>query len=344
MHTMKSALFYGSRSLRLEEVPVPAVGDGEVLVRVERALTCATDLKTYIRGGHRMIPRLPSPFGHEFAGIVEKVGAGVTAVEPGAAVAVANSAPCNECYYCRIEKHNLCENLRFLNGAYSEYILVPEAIVKQNLYAIPEGIPFERMALLEPLACVVHGVERTGFRMDHIAAVIGAGPIGLMFVRLIKLVGAEVIVLGRSSWKLDAARRLGADHIIDVTSDRDVEGTVRDLSQGRGVDVVIEAVGYPEIWERAINITRRGGKVNLFGGCEAGSAVRIDTHALHYEEKRIISVFHHTPRYVNMAFDLLVRGELDEKILITDRHPLSELASAFEKMERREALKIAIEP
>jgi len=341
---MKSALFYGSRSLKLEEVPVPRPGRGEVLVRVKRALTCATDLKTYVRGYHKMIPSLPSPFGHEFAGTVEVIGEGVTGVEPGMAVAVANSAPCNECYFCRIDKHNLCENLRFLNGAYSEFILVPEAIVKQNLYAIPEGIPFERMALLEPLACVVHGVERTRFRMDHIAAVIGAGPIGLMFVRLIKLVGAEVIVLGRSPWKLEAARRLGADHVIDVTEIADPEGAVHDLSAGRGVDVVIEAVGLPDIWERAIRVTRRGGMVNLFGGCDSGTEVRIDTHALHYEEKRIISVFHHTPRYVSMAFDLLVRGELDESILISERMPLASLADAFDKMERREALKIAIEP
>ncbi|MFH1681858.1 MAG: zinc-binding dehydrogenase [Candidatus Eisenbacteria bacterium] len=341
---MLSALFYGARTLRLEEVPVPKPGRGEVLVRVVRALTCATDLKTYVRGGHTMIPELPSPFGHEFAGIIEETGKGVAGVRPGTAVVAANSAPCNQCDFCRIDRYNLCDNLRFLNGAYSEFILVPEPIVKQNLYTIPEGISFERMALLEPLACVVHGVERTGFRMDHVAAVIGAGPIGLMFVRLIKLVGAEVIVLGRTAWKLEAARRLGADHVIDVTKEANPEQAVRDLSHGRGVDVVIEAVGLPEIWERAIAITRRGGMVNLFGGCEAGTEVRIGTHALHYEEKRIISVFHHTPRYVAMAYDLLVRGEIDESVLITDRRPLAELAEAFEKMERREALKIAIEP
>ncbi|RPJ41851.1 MAG: hypothetical protein EHM19_10975 [Candidatus Latescibacterota bacterium] len=344
MNTMTSALFYGARDLRLEEVPVPRPGRGEVLVRIERALTCATDLKTYIRGSHRMIPHLPSPFGHEFAGVVEEVGPDVHGLRAGTAVAVANSAPCNECDFCRIGRHNLCENLRFLNGAYSEYILVPEPIVKQNLYPIPSGVPFERMALLEPLACVVHGVERTGIRMDHVAAVIGAGPIGLMFVRLIKLVGAEVIVLGRTEWKLEAARRLGADHVIDVTREEQVEDAVRSLTRGRGVDVVIEAVGFPDIWERAIAITRRGGKVNLFGGCEAGTAVRIDTHALHYDEKQILSVFHHTPRYVAMAYDLLVRGEIDEKVLITERRPLSGLAGAFEMMERRQALKIAIAP
>jgi len=344
MKTMLSALFYGARDLRLEEVPVPRPGRGEVLVRVARALTCATDLKTFQRGGHKMIPRLPSPFGHEFAGLVEEVGPGVSGIRPGAAVVAANSAPCNACDFCRIDRHNLCENLQFLNGAYSEFILVPEPIVRQNLYTIPEGVPFERMALLEPLACVAHGVERTGFRMDHVAAVIGAGPIGLMFVRLIKLVGAEVIVLGRTRWKLEAAKRLGADHVIDVSEETRVEEAVRGLSRGRGVDVVIEAVGFPEIWERAIAITRRGGKVNLFGGCEAGTAIRIDTHALHYDEKKILSVFHHTPRYVAAAYDLLVRGEIDESVLVTETRPLSELARAFEKMERREALKIAVAP
>jgi L-iditol 2-dehydrogenase len=291
-----------------------------------------------------MIPRLPSPFGHEFAGTVEEIGEGVRGIVPGTRVAVANSAPCNECDFCRIDRHNLCGNLRFLNGAYSEFVLVPEPIVRQNLYPIPEEVPLERMALLEPLACVVHGVERTGFRMDHIAVVIGAGPIGLMFVRLIKLVGAEVIVLGRTAWKLEAARRLGADHVVNASEVDRPEEAVLDLTRGRGADVVVEAVGVPEIWERAIQITRRGGIVNLFGGCEAGTAVRIDTHALHYDEKRIISVFHHTPRYVAMSRDILVRGEMDESVLISERLPLSRLAEAFEKMEKREALKIAIEP
>lgn len=341
---MKSALFYGARDIRLESIPVPRPESGEVLVRIHTALTCATDLKTYIRGGHKMIPSLPSPFGHEFSGTIEEVGRAVTGLEPGMRVAVANSAPCNECYFCRLGRHNLCEKLRFLNGAYSEFIVVPEPIVRQNLYLIPDGVPFERMALLEPLACVVHGVQRTGIRMHHKVAVIGAGPIGLMFVRLIKLKGAEVIVLGRSPWKLEAARIMGADHMLSVPNLKDPEQAVRELSGGRGVDVVIEAVGVPEIWERAINITRRGGKVNLFGGCEKGTTARIDTHQLHYDEKRIISVFHHTPRFVAMAFDLLVRGELDEKVLLTDRLPLSELPLAFERMERREALKYAIEP
>ncbi len=343
MNTMQSALFYGARDLRLESVRVPVAGPGEVVVKIVKALTCATDLKTYIRGSHKMIPSLPSPFGHEFCGTIAEIGEGVQGLEIDMLVVVANSAPCNECYFCRLDKHNLCDNLQFLNGAYSEYICVPQSIVKQNLYRIPGDVPPERMALLEPLACVVHGVERTGIEMDNRVAVIGAGPIGLMFTRLIKLTGAEVIVLGRSPWKLEAATQLGADHVLNV-DEEDPEQAVRDLSDGRGVDVVIEAVGLPEIWERAVNITRRGGVINLFGGCEKGTEVRIDTHKLHYEEKRIMSVFHHTPRYVAMAYDLLLRGELDEKILITDRLPLDRLADAFEKMEKRQALKICITP
>ena len=341
---MKVALFYGARDVRVEEIPVPEPGPGEALVRIHTALTCATDLKTFNRGGHKMIPSLPSPFGHEFAGVIERLGPGVTGLAEGTRVACANSAPCNECSFCRIGRHNLCENLRFLNGAYAEYILVPERIVKQNLYRIPEGIPYERMALLEPLACVVHGVQRTEIKMHHQVAVIGAGPIGLLFIRLIKLIGAEVIVLGRSPWKLEAASRMGADHVLSVPDLADPEEAVRDLTEGRGVDVVVEAVGIPEIWERTLHITRRGGKVNLFGGCEKGSAVCLDTHQLHYEEKRILSVFHHTPRFVAMAFDLLVRGQVDEKVLISDRLPLGRLAEAFERMEDRKALKIAIEP
>ncbi len=343
MKNMKTAMFYGSRDLRMEETSIPSPDPGEVTIRIDTALTCATDLKTYVRGGHKMIPSLPSPFGHEFAGTVAEVGQGVVGVEPGMPVVAANSAPCNECYFCRLDKHNLCDNLEFLNGAYAEYIRVPKRIVKQNLYRMPPGIPCGRMALLDPLACVVHGIERTHIEMDARVAVIGAGPIGLMFVRLLKMTGSEVINLGRSPWKLEAAQAYGADHVINVDQD-DPEEAVLELTDGRGVDVVIEAVGIPDIWERAINITRRGGTVNLFGGCEKGSEVRIDTHKLHYEEKRIMSVFHHTPRYVSMAFDILLRGELDENVLLTHRLPLDDLAEAFDRMERREALKIAVTP
>ncbi|NNE07930.1 MAG: zinc-binding dehydrogenase [Gemmatimonadetes bacterium] len=344
MRTMTSALFYGSRDLRLEEVEIPAVAPGEALIRVEKALTCATDLKTYIRGGHKMIPTLPCPFGHEFAGTIHEIGEGTSGIEIGMPVVVANSAPCNDCPFCKRQQQNLCENLVFLNGAYSEYILVPEPIVSQNLYPLTGDVPFERMALMEPLACVLHGLDRTEVHPGDQIAVIGAGPIGLMWVRMLHLAGAEVTVLGRSRWKLEAAERLGAKYTLNVSEMDRPEFALMEITAGLGFDVVVEAVGVPEIWERAFAITRRGGTVHLFGGCEKGTTVPLDTHALHYDEKRVLSVFHHTPEHVAQAFDVLRKGDLDENILITQRVPLSELAEAFEQMERREALKICITP
>jgi L-iditol 2-dehydrogenase len=342
---MRAALFYGTRDVRVEEIAVPYPGPGEVLVKVKTALTCGTDLKTFVRGSHPIIKETPSLFGHEFAGVVEAVGEGVAGFEPGMRVVAANSAPCGSCFFCLKGRLNLCENLEFLNGAYAEYIRIPKAIVKRNLHVIPEGVSNDVAALSEPLACVLHGIERTRIEVGDTVAVIGAGPIGLMFVALARRLGARTIVIGRNVEKLARARHLGADHVISITDTPDVEGAIRDLTdQGRGVDVVIEAVGLPEIWERAMSIVRKGGTVNLFGGCERGTYVKVDTYKLHYHEMSILSVFHHTPRHMKTALSLIAERAIPVEKLFTHEFDLGEIHAAFAAMEDREALKIVVRP
>jgi len=341
---MKAALLYGPNDVRLEQVEVPEVGPWEVLVKVEVALTCGTDLKTYHRGYHVMIKQLPSPFGHEFGGVIVKVGEKVKNFHAGMRVVAANSAPCNSCFYCRVNQPSLCENLEFLNGAYAEYIKVPESIVRQNLLQIPSHVSFRQAAICEPLACAIHGVEESNVKMGDTVAIIGAGPIGLMLVRLAKLKGARVIVIGRNNFKLERAKHLGADEIISIYEDFNPEKTIQEMTEGRGVDVAIEAVGLPEIWERTIDITRKGGIVNFFGGCEKGTSVRIDTEKLHYHEKKIMGVFHHTPRYITTAMNLIARDPLGFDGLITHEFPLEDLGKAFRIIDERQALKIAIVP
>lgn len=345
MRKMKAALFYGARDIRVEEVSVPAPGAGEVLVRVNTALTCGTDLKTFTRGAHPIIKEIPSLFGHEFAGVVEAAGRGVADFRPGTRVVAANSAPCGACFYCRRGRLNLCENLEFLNGAYAEYIRIPAAIVRRNLHVIPDGVSDTDAALSEPLACVIHGVERTGIEVDDTVCVIGAGPIGLMFVALARRIGARTIVIGRNRAKLERARELGAEHVISILETADPEVAIRDLTEERrGVDVVIEAVGLPEIWERAMSIVRKGGTVNLFGGCERGTYVKVDTYKLHYHEMRILSVFHHTPAHMAQALSLIARREIPVDRLFTHEFALEDIHAAFAAMEDREALKIVVRP
>ncbi len=342
--SMKAALLYGKDDLRIERVPVPQTGPGEVLVRVKAALTCGTDLKTFHRGSHVMIPSLPSPFGHEFAGVVEEVGEDVEGLATGVPVVAANSAPCLRCDFCKAGRPNLCEELHFLNGAYAEFIRVPAPIVRCNLHTLPNGMSPIQAALTEPMACVLHGVERTGIQMGQVVCILGLGPIGLMFVALASQKGAKVIAVGRSPMKMDTAMRMGAQVAIPMGDMGSLEGRIRDVTPGRhGPDVVIEAVGLPHIWEIAMSVVRRGGLVNLFGGCAKGTVAHIDAHRLHYEEKSIISVFHHTPHYVSMALRLLEAGVVQAEDLVTRTLPLEDLPRAFRYMEGHEALKVAIE-
>jgi L-iditol 2-dehydrogenase len=342
---MRAALFYGPRDVRLEYVDRPRAGEGEVVVEVEVALTCGTDLKTFQRGHPVLLKRFPSPFGHEFAGIVTEVGAGVEGFRPGMRVVAANSAPCHQCFYCHAGETNLCENLDLLNGAYAEQIKVPPAIVRQNLLLVPDRLSFKEAAFCEPLACVLHGLDTVPLRSGDHVAILGAGSIGLLLVQVCKHVGARVILISRSTSKIELARKLGADAVIDLASVRSKEELIRQLTtHGQGVELAIEAVGRPELWELAVRLTRKGGHAILFGGCEPGTSVTFETKALHYGERRLIGVFHHTPNAIRRALELIGSRQLQLDPLITDELPLSELGMAFQRMESGGALKLAIYP
>ncbi len=340
---MKAVLFYAPGDIRFEETARPQAGPGEVVLKIEAALTCGTDLKTYKRGHPVLIKKIPSVFGHELAGVIAQVGPGVVDFEVGQRVVAANSAPCGHCFYCQRERSSLCENLDLLNGAYAEFIAIPARIVEQNLLPIPDGVTFRQAALTEPLACAVHGIERSKIGPGDIVCIIGHGPIGLMMTRLSKLKGAKVIVVGRNPFKLEKARQFGADELVDITVVSDPVDAVRDLTpNGRGVDVAIEAVGLPETWEQAIAMTRPGGLVNLFGGCKSGTHIQVDTRRLHYDELDIIGVFHHTPRYVRVALSLISGGQIDADELIAHEMSLERLEEALQLMDSGGTLKVAI--
>lgn len=342
---MRAALFYGPKDVRLETVDAPRAGAGEVIVKVEVALTCGTDLKTFQRGHPVLLKRFPSPFGHEFAGVATEVGVGVEGFHPGMRVVAANSAPCHQCFYCRAGETNLCENLDLLNGAYAEQIRIPAAIVRENLLTIPDSLSFRAAAFCEPLACVLHGLDAVQLRPGEHVAILGAGSIGLLLVQICKRAGARVILVSRSAGKLKLARELGADAVIDLETVRSREGVIRELtSHGQGVEVAIEAVGRPELWELAVALTRKGGSAILFGGCESGTTMTLETKTLHYGERKVIGVFHHTPKAIRRALELIASQQLQLDPLITDDLPLSELGNAFTRMASHGALKMAIYP
>jgi L-iditol 2-dehydrogenase len=342
---MLAAVLYGKEQVRLEHVPVPEIGPGDILVRVRAALTCGTDVKVFRRGYHARMIVPPAVFGHEFAGDVLAVGDEVTRFRPGQRVVAANSAPCLRCFYCQHGKVNLCENLLFNNGAYAEYIRVPSRIVERNTHELAPHLSYRDAALAEPLACVVKGLDDTGLEAGDTVAVIGNGPIGSMFVRLAKLRGAQVIAVGRRRSTLEHTLRLGADRVIATEDTLDPVAAVRELTGGRGADIVIEAVGQPQTWNWSVEMLRRGGVVNFFGGPPSGTRVELDTNLLHYSEITCKASFHHTPKAFRDALDIIESGGVTAAAFVHAEDSLESLPQVlFQLMEGSRTLKTAIIP
>jgi L-iditol 2-dehydrogenase len=345
-HQMTAAVLYGKEDVQIETVDVPQIGRGDVLVRVRAALTCGTDVKVFRRGYHARMIVPPALFGHELGGDIVAMGKDVRGFKMGQRVVAANSAPCGACFYCEHNLENLCEDLLFNNGAYAEYIRIPERIVRRNMYEVPDHVSYQDAALVEPLACVLRGLEESGVRVGDTVAVIGLGPIGMMFVRLAKAVcNARVIAIGRRPQQLLRASRMGADETVLNCEGADVVGPVHEMTGGRGADVVIEAVGLPEVWQLAIKLLRRGGVVNFFGGCPDGTNLSLDTNLLHYSELTCKASFHHTPALIRKALDLVSRGYVGAKDFVNHSEPLTNLLQVMQHlMSHNGHLKTAIIP
>lgn len=344
---MLAAMFYAPHDIRLEQRPVPRPGAGEVLLQVAAATTCGTDVKTYLRGHPLLFRQTPAGFGHEAAGVVAATGPGVTQCSEGDAIVVANSAPCQQCFYCQRGRFSLCENLLLLNGAYAEYLLVPERIVRQNLYHLAPRTSFIAAALTEPLACALHGVDACEIASGDTVVILGSGALGLLLAALVRLKGARAVITGRGADRLTLAHHFGADAIIDVSQKsfhEQRESVLQETEARRGADVVIEAVGVPETWELATTLVRPGGLVNFFGGCPTGTQVSLETQPIHYSELTLKGVFHHTPTYFSQALELIQTHQIDVEALITARFPLTSALKALELLVRKQGVKYALIP
>ncbi len=338
---MAAQLFFGPGDVRYLNTDIPKVADGEILVKIKSALTCGTDLKTYKRG-HPTVINQGSVFGHEYAGDIVETGRGVEGFKVGDRVVALNSCPCFRCYYCKLEEYSMCENIVYNNGAYAQYITVPPDIVKVNTFLIPDQISYREAALLEPLSCVVHGIDEINIRPGDTVAINGTGPIGLMFVTLARLKGAKIIATDLSDERLYYAQKFGADHIINASRTDQVSAVKEITEKGYGADVAIEATGFPDVWEKTILMGRKGAVILLFGGWEPGSSINIDTKLLHYSELDIKGVYHHTPYYARKAFNLLASKKINAKDFITSDMPLKNLIDALEMVENRKGLKYNI--
>jgi len=342
---MKAAMLYGVKDLRIEDVEVPEVESGEVLVRVKAATTCGTDLKILQRGYVEKVIKLPTVFGHEWAGEVVEVSEGLDWPKKRMRVRAGNSAPCLHCAMCQKGKYNLCENMIWLWGAYAEYIKVPARMVLVNMQEIPQHVSYQEAAITEPLACVLHGAEEAGVKLGDTVTIIGAGPIGLLHLLTAKKKGAgKTISIDLVEERLNVARKLGADETINAGKENVVE-KVRRLTSGYGADVVIEAIGLPATWEQALKLVRKGGTVLEFGGCPPGTEIKVDTELLHYGEVTVRGAFHATPLHFKKALNLIASRTIDVRPLVTRKMTLEEIKEAFEMLSTTKSeIKIAITP
>ena len=310
---MKAALLYAPGDLRIEDVPRPEPGPGDVLVEIEVALTDGTDLKTFNRGHPLLARESPAPFGHEFCGIVD-----------GRRVVAANSAPCGVCDGCA--RGEQCRELVFLSGAYADWIVVPERIAAVNLHEVPPGVEPEVAAMVEPLACCLRGVNRAGIHAGDTVAILGAGPIGLMLAACVADAGGWPVVVGGRPERQELVELFGAE-----------------TGAGTGADVVIEAVGSDAAWSDAVELVRPGGTVVMFGGLPRDARPTVDAYRLHYEELTVRGSFHHTPATVRAALGFLGSGAYPWDRLITHRVLLAELPALFADPPR-DLLKAAVVP
>ncbi len=335
----------GPEMLELRHVPVPEPGPGEILVRIEAATTCGTDVKVFRRGGHPRMLKVPTPFGHELAGVVAAVGVGVSRWKVGDRVVVGNSAPCHDCDYCHRGRENLCADLQYLNGAFAEMLLVPRRFVDRNTHRIPDGLASEIASLTEPLACVLHGLEACDLIRSSDVVVYGGGPIGLLFVGALRTAGHSVALADPNEGRLQVGRKLGADRsVLILRGGGQAREVRRHAHDPAGFDCAIDATGVSEVWSDAADSVRPGGLVNLFGGCAPGTSISLDTYRIHYSEITLKGVYHHRPRTMARALEMLAAAAFDARSLLTSERPLEELELALRSMIQKEALKVVIRP
>jgi L-iditol 2-dehydrogenase len=319
--------------IELRDIETPTASSEEIVVKIRSALTCGTDLKAF-RRGHPMMP-MPTLFGHEFSGDIVEVGESVKGFKIGDAVMAVHTYPCLKCYYCERGLENLCESVMQTKvlGAYAEYIKLPAGIVRHNLYRKPDFLSYNEAAILEPLSCVVYGIDQVTVREDDTVLIIGAGPIGLMHLMVIRTMKVRrIIVAARRAERLALASKFGADVVINAETEDTVE------------QVMAECTGKLDVWERTIWMASRGATIVLFGGCPKGTTATFDTARLHYDEITLKGTFHFTRAAVRKAYQFLVGRKIQVNGLISGEYPYTELRKVFERLINGQGVKYALVP
>lgn len=346
---MKVARFYAPGDLRVEEIPKPEPGPGELLMRVRACATCGTDVKIFNFGHHHIVP--PRVMGHEVAGEVEALGQGTQGFSPGDPVQLIAAIPCGECFECRNRSMSICANQESIgyhyDGGFAEWLVVPAKVLKvKGLNLIREGLPFEEAAVTEPLACVLNGQELAGVGDGDVVVVIGAGPIGCLHVRLARARGAaQIVLVDMNGARLEmSAHRVDPDRAIDASKEDAVDAVLK-LTDGRGADVIITAAASGAAQEEALQMAARGGRISFFGGLPKDNPViNLDSNAVHYRELTIVGANGSTPAHNAEALRLITSGAVPVKDLITDRLSLDQVLDGIEAVKSGNSIKVVITP
>ena len=347
---MKAGVYYGTKDIRLEEVPMPQINDREVLIKCKAAAICGTDLRIY-NYGHSKIPAGTKVIlGHELAGDVVEVGDKITGMKKGMRVFVAPNIGCGKCYQCLQGSYHLCPDYSAiglpLDGGFAEYVKIPERAVEQGaILEIPESLLYEEAAISEPMACVYNGFKRCPVEPGDIVLIFGAGPIGIMHIMMTKLAGASKIIVSEiSDERLEKAESFGADVLINSQS-QDLEKKVSEETDGKGANLIITACPSPETQKLALQLASLHGKINFFGGLPKGKdEINLNTNLIHYKELIITGSHGSNTYHCKMALDLQASGKINLKPLITNKFPLSQIKQAFESALSGQGLKTIIHP
>jgi L-iditol 2-dehydrogenase len=337
---LKAAVYLAKDLLKIMDVKYPKPGSKEVVVKVKAAGICTTDLK--ILSGAAPQYRVPFILGHEVAGVVHEVGESVGEIAAGMRVAIYPIAACGSCYFCQRGMINLCENeIGFghgIDGGFAEYVRVPEKIVRLGGIVEIKGLSYEEGVMIEPLSCAVNSIEKCRIRKDDLVLIVGCGPMGLLNLMVAKSYGSKVVSCDLLDRRLKMAERLGADYVANPQQE-DLRTVVNRLTNGRGVDALIVAVGDPKLVEGYHKMVRKGGIVNVFGGPPKGSLITLDPRFIHYSEVSITGSFASSIDHYKAAKELIKSKKVDVKSLVTHRFSLDKILDAVKLASRAEMLK-----
>ncbi len=340
---MRVAMYYNNRDVRLEEMPVPRIGPGELLVRVRASGICGSDVMEWYR-----TQRAPLVLGHEVAGEVAHVGEGVEGYQEGQPVAVTHHVPCNTCRYCLSGHHTVCDLLRetsFEPGGFSEYLRVPAVNVARGVVPAPEGVSFEEASFVEPLACVYRGQRRANLQPGQSVLVLGSGLAGLLHVNLARALGAgKIVATDMVDYRLAAARRLGADAAFSARED--VPARLREANEGRLAELVIVSTGAPPALAQALESVERGGTVLFFAPTEPGVTLPVSINDVFFRnDATLTTTYAASPADLAAAMALIGARRVQVSDMVTHRLGLAEAALGFRlTAEAQDSLKVIVEP